>query len=55
MELRELGSSITTMMASVVFLYLALGAVDSYSREDPARTHKIALSAGAAQYIYLRH
>lgn len=55
MELRELCSSITTMLASVVFLYLALGAVDGYSREGPARTHKIALSSSAAQYIYLRH
>lgn len=55
MELRELGSSITTMMASVIFLYLALGAVDSYSAENQERTHKIALSSSVAKYIYLRH
>jgi hypothetical protein len=55
MELRELGSSITTMMASVIFLYLALGAVDSYSGEDDPERHRIALSPTAAKYIYLRH
>jgi hypothetical protein len=54
MDLRELRSSIATMMASVIFLYLALGAVDSYSGEDHARIHKIALSSNAAQYIFLR-
>jgi hypothetical protein len=54
MELRELGFSITTMMTGVVILYLALGAVNSYSGENEVK-HRVALSPDAAQYIYLRN
>jgi hypothetical protein len=55
MDLKDLGSSVATMMVSVSVLYFALGVLDSYSGEDQARTYKIALSPSAATYIFLRH
>ena len=53
MVLKELQSSLATMGACMLIVYLAIGFVRSYSSEAEANV-RIALSSDAAHYIYLR-
>jgi hypothetical protein len=54
MVVKELGSSVATMGACVLVVYLAVGILGGYSSESAAREARISLSSDAAHYIYLR-
>ena len=53
MVLKELRSSLATIGACVIVIYLVIGMVRGYSSEAEAKG-QFALSSDAAHYIYLR-
>jgi hypothetical protein len=54
MLLKELGSSVALVTGCCAMLYMAMEVTGPSSGETKANGHRIALSASAAHYIYMR-